>query len=152
MGNSAANTPVPSSFNGFSPSAALMEYDDSTEVNVEDVPFDFGERVVVTRNFAVGTIRYIGTTHFAPGLWYGVELDKPGLSSSDAAHLLFQFVFSLVCVCTSLSEFGVCAFFVVGKNDGIVENVTYFRCSSRHGLFCRASGLMSYWNTQQKVC
>lgn len=35
-----------------------------------------GERVLVVGQ-RVGTIRFFGTTNFAPGYWYGVELEKP---------------------------------------------------------------------------
>ncbi|XP_066234701.1 CAP-Gly domain-containing linker protein 4 isoform X2 [Saccopteryx leptura] len=35
-----------------------------------------GERVLVVGQ-RVGTIRFFGTTNFAPGYWYGIELEKP---------------------------------------------------------------------------
>ncbi|KAM8787180.1 CAP-Gly domain-containing linker protein 4 isoform 1-T2 [Rhynchonycteris naso] len=35
-----------------------------------------GERVLVVGQ-RVGTIRFFGTTNFAPGHWYGIELEKP---------------------------------------------------------------------------
>lgn len=35
-----------------------------------------GERVLVVGQ-RVGTIKFFGTTNFAPGYWYGVELEKP---------------------------------------------------------------------------
>lgn len=36
-----------------------------------------GERVIVAGH-RKGTIRFCGSTEFAPGTWYGVELDRPG--------------------------------------------------------------------------
>ncbi|KAM5292239.1 CAP-Gly domain-containing linker protein 4 isoform 2-T2 [Ctenodactylus gundi] len=35
-----------------------------------------GDRVLVVGQ-RIGTIRFFGTTNFAPGYWYGVELEKP---------------------------------------------------------------------------
>lgn len=35
-----------------------------------------GERVLVVGQ-RVGTIKFFGTTNFAPGYWYGIELEKP---------------------------------------------------------------------------
>ncbi|XP_011899547.1 CAP-Gly domain-containing linker protein 4 isoform X2 [Papio anubis] len=35
-----------------------------------------GERVLVVGQ-RLGTIRFFGTTNFAPGYWYGIELEKP---------------------------------------------------------------------------
>lgn len=35
-----------------------------------------GERVLVVGQ-RLGTIRFFGTTNFAPGFWYGIELEKP---------------------------------------------------------------------------
>nr|BAC35936.1 unnamed protein product [Mus musculus] len=35
-----------------------------------------GERVLVVGK-RVGTIKFFGTTNFAPGYWYGIELEKP---------------------------------------------------------------------------
>ncbi|XP_008054187.1 CAP-Gly domain-containing linker protein 4 [Carlito syrichta] len=35
-----------------------------------------GERVLVVGQ-RMGTIRFFGTTNFAPGYWYGIELEKP---------------------------------------------------------------------------
>nr|CAD7435113.1 unnamed protein product [Timema monikensis] len=53
-----------------------------------------------------GTLKYRGTTEFAPGDWCGVELDEP-----------------------------------VGKNDGSVEGVRYFKCEPKFGLFAPAHKL-----------
>ncbi|XP_007102555.2 CAP-Gly domain-containing linker protein 4 isoform X1 [Physeter macrocephalus] len=35
-----------------------------------------GDRVLVVGQ-RIGTIKFFGTTNFAPGYWYGIELDKP---------------------------------------------------------------------------
>ena len=42
----------------------------------EEVGCQIGQRVLVG-NVMAGTIRYIGHTHFADGLWVGVEIDLP---------------------------------------------------------------------------
>lgn len=64
---------------------------------------EVGERVIVAGR-RKGTIRFSGETQFAPGWWYGVEL--------DAAD---------------------------GKNDGSVQNVSYFKCNPNHGVFAPPS-------------
>lgn len=38
--------------------------------------FAVGERVLVN-GLKIGTLRYAGTVKFAPGWFYGVELDEP---------------------------------------------------------------------------
>lgn len=35
-----------------------------------------GDRVLVVGQ-RIGTIKFFGTTNFAPGYWYGIELEKP---------------------------------------------------------------------------
>ena len=42
----------------------------------EEIGYQIGQRVLVG-NVMAGTIRYIGHTHFADGLWVGVEIDLP---------------------------------------------------------------------------
>ena len=37
--------------------------------------FEIGQSVVVKND--IGSIKYIGTTKFAPGVWYGIELLQP---------------------------------------------------------------------------
>lgn len=41
-----------------------------------DGELHLGERVLVVGQ-RVGTIKFFGTTNFAPGYWYGIELEKP---------------------------------------------------------------------------
>ncbi|KAM5316703.1 CAP-Gly domain-containing linker protein 4 isoform 1-T6 [Glossophaga mutica] len=41
-----------------------------------DGELQLGDRVLVVGQ-RVGTIRFFGTTNFAPGCWYGIELEKP---------------------------------------------------------------------------
>ena len=42
----------------------------------EEIGYQIGQRVLVG-NVMAGTVRYIGHTHFAEGLWVGVEIDLP---------------------------------------------------------------------------
>lgn len=37
-----------------------------------------GERVIVKEKGLEGTVRFVGTTEFAPGYWVGVELPHAG--------------------------------------------------------------------------
>mmetsp|Transcript_112875 Transcript_112875/g.207178 ORF Transcript_112875/g.207178 Transcript_112875/m.207178 type:complete len:1342 (-) Transcript_112875:80-4105(-) len=59
-----------------------------------------GQRVLLASQG--GTIRFLGPTLFANGVWVGVELDRP-----------------------------------LGKNNGSVNNVDYFSCKPKHGIFVR---------------
>ncbi|RUS12642.1 hypothetical protein BC937DRAFT_87336 [Endogone sp. FLAS-F59071] len=45
--------------------------------------FQPGERVVVESMKIEGTLRFIGTTSFKPGMWAGIELDTPGGGKND---------------------------------------------------------------------
>ena len=50
-----------------------------TEIKQEDpteIP-QIGNRCKVKATGTVGTVRYVGKTHFAPGIWVGVMLDEP---------------------------------------------------------------------------
>ncbi|KAL1523735.1 hypothetical protein AB1Y20_018664 [Prymnesium parvum] len=66
-----------------------------------------GDRVEVylasKHQHVLGTVRYVGGTHFQGGQWIGVELE-------DA----------------------------VGRHDGSVDNVRYFKCDRNRGVFVRA--------------
>jgi CAP-Gly domain-containing linker protein 1 len=44
--------------------------------SAQDGNLQLGCRVIVSGN-KIGTLRYLGTTHFAKGEWAGVELDEP---------------------------------------------------------------------------
>lgn len=43
----------------------------------ESREFKIGGRVVVKDKNLEGSVRYVGTTLFAPGKWIGIELDEP---------------------------------------------------------------------------
>ena len=40
--------------------------------------FGVGDRVRVVTHGKAGTVRFVGETQFAAGVWVGVELDEPG--------------------------------------------------------------------------
>ncbi|NXA83330.1 CLIP4 protein, partial [Thryothorus ludovicianus] len=48
----------------------------TTRKNALDGEIQVGERVLVVGQ-RTGTVRFYGTTKFAPGIWCGIELDKP---------------------------------------------------------------------------
>ncbi|KAI8584071.1 hypothetical protein K450DRAFT_221366 [Umbelopsis ramanniana AG] len=49
-----------------------------------------------------GSVRFIGSTEFQPGIWIGIEYDEP-----------------------------------LGKNNGTVQGVEYFKCGPNYGAFVR---------------
>jgi hypothetical protein len=54
------------------------------------VSVSVGDRVqVITHNGKLGTVRFVGETQFASGVWVGVELDVPGLLHCRA-HVLIS--------------------------------------------------------------
>ncbi|XP_027280216.1 CAP-Gly domain-containing linker protein 4 [Cricetulus griseus] len=58
-------------------SAGLNSSAPSTANNIcREGELRLGERVLVVGQ-RVGTIKFFGTTNFAPGYWYGIELEKP---------------------------------------------------------------------------
>ncbi|KAI7858266.1 hypothetical protein BDC45DRAFT_602828 [Circinella umbellata] len=44
-----------------------------------------GQRVMVESRKLKGTLRFLGTTHFKPGIWAGIELDQPGSGKNDGS-------------------------------------------------------------------
>lgn len=40
--------------------------------------FGVGDRVRVVTHGKTGTVRFVGETQFAAGVWVGCELDEPG--------------------------------------------------------------------------
>ncbi|NXS21059.1 CLIP4 protein, partial [Mystacornis crossleyi] len=48
----------------------------TTRKNAVDAEIQVGDRVLVVGQ-RTGTVRFCGTTKFAPGFWCGIELDKP---------------------------------------------------------------------------
>ena len=83
-------------------------------------PFAIGEYVVVKtrKGFQFGNIKFIGQTEFAPGVWVGIALERP------AGEFLLRFG------CYPIIS-------ILGKHDGTVEGVRYFKCEDKHGLFVR---------------
>ncbi|XP_078261175.1 CAP-Gly domain-containing linker protein 4 isoform X2 [Rhinoraja longicauda] len=53
------------------PSVGSLDCDETLKADMQ-----IGDRVVVVGQRS-GTIRFYGKTNFAPGYWYGIELDKP---------------------------------------------------------------------------
>ena len=67
-----------------------------------------GDEVSVTNAHLPAIVRYVGETHFAQGLWCGVELLNPDPTTGEPR----------------------------GKNDGTVDGVKYFVCPPNTGMFC----------------
>ncbi|CAG9135930.1 unnamed protein product [Plutella xylostella] len=63
-----------------SSSERMLDDESSDNGNGKHLPPDWltlGESVHLRLTSSTGIVAYIGTTHFAPGLWVGVELDAP---------------------------------------------------------------------------
>lgn len=79
----------------------LLDASISTTTNGE---LRLGDRVIVSssRGSKAGTLRYVGVTEFAPGVWGGVELDDP-LGKNDGSVDGKRCVFEHRVVCELLS-------------------------------------------------
>ncbi|KAA3674271.1 CAP-Gly domain-containing linker protein 3/4 [Paragonimus westermani] len=129
--------------------------------------FQLGDRVLVSGQRR-GTIRFIGTTHFASGTWYGVELEQAvgknngsigGISYFEcpADHGVFAPIGKLQRLPnrprtpqSTLRYIGQISFAdgiwlgvelrrPRGRHDGSVAGKRYFTCRPGHGLLVRPS-------------
>ncbi|KAI8097256.1 uncharacterized protein BX664DRAFT_383561 [Halteromyces radiatus] len=57
----------------------------STKNSKDSTDLKIGQRVSVSSLCAIGTIRFIGSTSFKPGLWIGIELDIVGSGKNDGS-------------------------------------------------------------------
>lgn len=98
-----------------------------------------GAYVTVGSNKA-GTVRYVGVTQFAEGVWVGVELDTP----------VGRYYFKIVTQNTQIKEktlpqthlTGVeLCFLTTGKNDGSIGGHRYFHCKPGYGVLVRPDRL-----------
>lgn len=93
-----------------------------------------GAYVTVGGNKA-GTVRYVGVTQFAEGVWVGVELDTPvgGYTSKTlTSHTTQQISGAISHTRCSLPT---------GKNDGSVGGHRYFHCKAGYGVLVRPDRL-----------
>lgn len=95
-----------------------------------------GSHVTVGSNKA-GTVRYIGTTHFAEGVWVGVELNTPVGKCAFYSNLLIVKLWRAHGLCRLLY------FLSSGKNDGSVGGHRYFHCKAGYGVLVRPDRLSS---------
>ena len=54
--------------------------------SVIDVGFEIGDKVVLESIQKVGKVKFIGRTHFASGIWVGIELSDPSGKNSGIVH------------------------------------------------------------------
>lgn len=93
-----------------------------------------GDRVIVSssRGSKAGTLRYVGVTDFATGVWAGVELDDP-LGKNDGSVDGKRYYFSKGIHIISLSS----VFIHIHTDNDFAYR--YFECSPRFGLFAPVS-------------
>ncbi|KAI8833465.1 CAP Gly-rich domain-containing protein [Chytriomyces cf. hyalinus JEL632] len=86
------------------------------------------DRVHIRADSRTGTLRYLGETQFAPGIWAGVDVD-PVVSASGATTL-------------------------GGKHNGTVQGVSYFTCEQGRGVFVSYGAVESLevWTTARDLC
>ncbi|TPX74753.1 hypothetical protein CcCBS67573_g03976 [Chytriomyces confervae] len=86
------------------------------------------DRVHIRADSRTGTLRYLGETQFAPGIWAGVDVD-PIVSASGATTL-------------------------GGKHNGTVQGVSYFTCEQGRGVFVSYGAVESLevWTTARDLC
>lgn len=82
---------------------------------------EVGDRVVANPTLPempsfTGTLRYLGRVSFRDGLWAGIELDTYGADGRPQ----------------------------VGKNDGSVSGMRYFRCAEGRGIFVNAARVQAF--------
>lgn len=119
---------------------------DDDERGGEDVLPDWlteGAYVTVGNNKA-GTVRYIGVTQFAEGVWVGVELDTPvgmyPVKRISAVHHSPK--------CLSIDGDDL---MFAGKNDGSVGGQRYFHCKPGYGVLVRPNRLSSRERTNRQT-
>ena len=74
-----------------------------------------------------GTVQYIAHTDFAPGVWLGVEFQKPSSLSLSLSLSLSVSVSLSLSLSLSLG----------GKNDGSANGKHYFSCKPNYGIFVK---------------
>ena len=86
-------------------------------------PCTIGEKVMVDTQTGLkfGKVKFIGSTEFAAGEWIGVALERP--TGEFAMHEGITPLYAIVTI--------------LGRHDGTVESVQYFKCKDAHGLFVR---------------
>lgn len=78
------NTSTPSSF----VDARAQSKSSGRSVNDDPSGTDtlvLGTRVIVPSLCVIGILRYLGETHFKPGLWAGIELDLEGAGKNNGS-------------------------------------------------------------------
>ena len=94
----------------------------------DGLPFHVQDQVVWLGKYR-GEVKFVGSTEFAPDLWIGVHLDRPGTGQRERAAAAIG------------SDSVLCAARAVGKNDGSVQGVRYFEAQPLHGIFLRPDAL-----------
>ncbi|KAI8142270.1 hypothetical protein BJV82DRAFT_616158 [Fennellomyces sp. T-0311] len=80
---SSSSTTTSDSTSDHSSATSIHSNDCGPTPQSSNVHLALGTRVIVPSLCVIGTLRFLGDTHFKPGVWAGIELDVEGAGKND---------------------------------------------------------------------